>query len=95
MRNIVKAAAALALGGALALGVSTSAFAANGPTNLTGAGCPGSFTNYDGNGGSWEQDLRAGSPFTAGNGWMYGDYTVWHHVGSSWYYSGVNEYRCY
>ncbi|MFJ9770674.1 hypothetical protein ACIRVF_05480 [Kitasatospora sp. NPDC101157] len=45
MRNILKTAAALALGGALAVGVSGTAFAAGGPTNLTGKGCPSSYSN--------------------------------------------------
>ncbi|RKE17521.1 hypothetical protein [Streptomyces sp. TLI_171] len=73
LRTVAKAASALALGGALVLGLSGAAFAATGPTNLSGNGCPSSYSNL-GDGGTYIQTLT--KRFVAANGLAYGDYSV-------------------
>ncbi|MER6304116.1 hypothetical protein ABT247_31840 [Kitasatospora sp. NPDC001539] len=93
MRNILKTAAALALGGALALGVSGQAFAAGGPANLAGKGCPSSYSN-NADGGTYIQTLT--KKFVAPNGFQYGDYSVvFYNSAGIKSTLPVHEYRCY
>ncbi|MFI5802322.1 hypothetical protein [Streptomyces sp. NPDC051561] len=58
MRNKAKLAAVTVAGGLLAATMSTSALAAGGPTNLSGKGCPSSYTNTSG-GVTWIQSLKS------------------------------------
>ncbi|MER7750793.1 hypothetical protein [Kitasatospora sp. NPDC097643] len=97
MRTVVKAAVTTAVAGVLALGLTGTASAATGPANLTGLGCPGSYTNNNSaNGGAtgWTQYLQY--TYTGGNGFRYGHYTVYYwSVNGSSSYQGTNDYRCY
>ncbi|MFC8718266.1 hypothetical protein [Kitasatospora sp. NPDC057198] len=93
IRTAAKAVSALALAGGLALGLSGSAFAVTGLTNLTGKGCPSSYTNNY-NGGFFTQVLT--KRFVAANGLAYGDYSVLYHAANGSVSSyPKQEYRCY
>ena len=93
MRTIVKAAATLAVGGVLAIGMSGSASAAGGPASLTGKGCPSSYANQA-DSGTYVQTLT--KKFTAPNGFQYGDYSVvFYNSAGIKSNVGTREYRCY
>ncbi|QKW18156.1 hypothetical protein HUT16_02935 [Kitasatospora sp. NA04385] len=93
IRTAVKAATTLAVAGGLALTLSGAAFAASGPTNLTGKGCPSSYSN-NADGGTWTQGLT--KKFVAPNGLQYGDYKVTFRTpAGSLVNEGTKEYRCY
>ncbi|MFE4974384.1 hypothetical protein ACFRAR_20035 [Kitasatospora sp. NPDC056651] len=95
MRKIAKIAASAAMGGALLLGFTGTASADTGPTNLTGMGCPSSYTNYNsatGGTSGWSQRLTR--TFVAPNSLLYGVYDIysWTSAGST--FQGTTEYRC-
>ncbi|MGW4384164.1 hypothetical protein [Kitasatospora sp. NPDC004531] len=91
VRRAAKAVSVLALGGALTLGLAGTA-AASPIADLTGMGCPTSYTNFYGNGG-FTQTLSY--TFTAGNGYRYGHYNVVFHNQFGDTDEGYREYRCY
>ncbi|QKW18155.1 hypothetical protein HUT16_02930 [Kitasatospora sp. NA04385] len=92
-RTAAKAASVLALGSALALTLSGAAFAASGPTNLTGKGCPSSYSN-SADGGTYVQALT--KKFVAANGLQYGDYSViFRNAAGGKSTLPSREYRCY
>ena len=91
IRRAAKAASVLALGGALTLGLAGTAFAAP-IADLTGMGCPGSYTNFYGN-GAFVQTLSY--TFSGGNGYRYGHYNVVFHNSFGYTDEGYREYRCY
>ncbi|BAJ26604.1 MULTISPECIES: hypothetical protein [Kitasatospora] len=94
IRTAAKAATTLAVAGGLALGLPGAAFAVpDGPTSLTGKGCPSSYVNYA-NGGTWTQTLT--KKFVAPNGFQYGDYKVTFRTSAGTLVNeGTREYRCY
>lgn len=93
MRTTIKAAVTVTAAGALALGLSGVANAADGPANLTGKGCPSSYTN-SASYGSYKQTLTR--TFIAGNGFKYGDYKVtFINPATGPQPAGTAEYRCY
>ncbi|MEW2523059.1 hypothetical protein [Actinacidiphila alni] len=93
MRNLIRVASTVTIGGALLLGVTGVASAADGPANLTGKGCPSSYTN-SASYGSYKQTLTR--TFIAGNGFRYGDYNVtFINPATGPQPAGTREYRCY
>ncbi|MFC8718267.1 hypothetical protein [Kitasatospora sp. NPDC057198] len=93
IRTAAKAATTLALAGGLALTLGGAAFAATGPTNLTGKGCPSVYNN-SASGGTYTQTLT--KRFVAANGIAYGDYkVVFHNSAGIVSSAGTREYRCY
>ncbi|MFJ4677853.1 MULTISPECIES: hypothetical protein [unclassified Kitasatospora] len=92
-RTTAKAASVLALGSALALTLGGAAFAAGGPTDLSGKGCPSVYNNQA-NGGTYTQSLI--KKFVAANGIQYGDYKVVFHNSAGIPSNLPNaEYRCH
>ena len=73
MNRITKAAVTLAAGSVLALGVTDSAFAATGATNLAGKGCPATASNKA-DGGTYYQ-TRYGT-YLSGGGVKFGEYHI-------------------
>ncbi|MGY0021323.1 hypothetical protein [Streptomyces sp. cg35] len=93
MRNLIRVASTVTIGGALLFGVSGVASAADGPANLTGKGCPSSYTN-SASYGSYKQTLTG--TFIAGNGFRYGRYNVtFINPATGPQPAGTKEYRCY
>ncbi|KDN87526.1 hypothetical protein [Kitasatospora cheerisanensis] len=91
VRRAAQAASTLALGGALTLGLAGTASAAP-IADLSGMGCPTSYTNYYGNGG-FVQTLTY--TYTGGNGYRYGHYNVVFRNNFGDTNEGSRDYRCY
>ena len=92
MRKLAMSAAVLAMVGGLTVGASSAAFAAGGPTNLNGKGCPASATNNISGGGYYLQERT--SEFQVPNGHFYGDYKIYTVVGGVQRNYGTAEYSC-